>query len=141
MSDDITDKGLLKATMFDRAARIMAEMPPSVARANVPTELPPPEDAQMAISRSTFAGMSNSDLSDVLTFIGDELREREDMCASEGVAIHAVRMAARHLFCPRSVVDDWHTRIHALANQLEMGKISAFIKYLAGHRKRGGRLL
>jgi len=63
---------------------------------------------------------SNEQLSNVLTAYADGLAARITLTASEGVALHTLRLAARMLFHERAVASDWHEQLHRLFDTIEM---------------------
>jgi len=64
--------------------------------------------------------ISNEQLSHVITAYADTLAGRNVLTSSEGVALHALRLAARMLFHERAVASDWHDLIHNLFLQIEV---------------------
>jgi len=64
--------------------------------------------------------ISNEQLSNVITAYADTLAGRVVLTASEGVALHCMRLAARMLFHERAVASDWHELLHRLFDTIEL---------------------
>lgn len=81
------------------------------------------------------------DISDFLAKVGDNLAARPILSSSEAAALHALRLAARLLFAPRDLRDDWHATIHQLFDTLELPQVGRPDALLSQDRAILGRAL
>jgi hypothetical protein len=63
---------------------------------------------------------NNASISDRLSFIADIIATRDELTASEGLALHLLRWAARLLYIERRVADNWHDLVHRAFTEWEI---------------------
>jgi hypothetical protein len=62
----------------------------------------------------------NTDISNTLTSIANDLSGRPALVASEAAALHAIRLAARLLYRVREMHPDWHDMFHEFFAAVEI---------------------